>query len=626
MKKKLCLIIILFMIIIYRLIDLKIINYGHYYNDYINKSNNIINGLTAPRGKILDTNGKVIVDNEAINNINYRKLNNIKNSEEKEIAQFLSHTLNLNTKASELELKKYYLENNDTTYLLTDEEKELFKYRKLNEVQINDIKLNRLNDEIKNYSADEMIIIHTYYLMQAGYTSDSKIILSDVNATLCARITESNIKGVSCDVSWKRVNHSYILSSIIGSIGLIPKESLDNYLNLGYSKDDIVGLSGLEKQYDTLLKGNKAQYLVNSDNSLKLVKEEERGQDITLAIDLDMEEYAYNVLQEHLLMATKFNNTDFYNHAYILVSNPHTGEIITIAGLRYNADASFSEISSDALLSSYTVGSIVKGASNTVGYLNDLIDVGKKINDACVKLYSVPEKCSFKRLGLIDDISALKMSSNYYQFITAIKSTGNKYVNNIKMDVNEDNFNLYRDVFKLYGLGAKTGIDYPKESLGIKGSKIAPDLLLNLAIGQYDSYTPLQLLAYINTIANNGVRLNLSFLKQENQVSAVVNLDSYYMNRIQEGFYQVVNAGTGRGYSDYGISAVGKTGTAENYYDAKTTTITQSYIMYAPRDNPKYSLVIVNPNISFNNDTNKYIAPINRLISKKMSDYLFKAS
>ena len=81
------------------------------------------------------------------------------------------------------------------------------------------------------------------------------------------------------------------------------------------------------------------------------------------------------------------------------------------------------------MINSYIVGSIVKGASHTVGYLNNSIDIGKKINDSCVKLYSVPSKCSFKRLGYLDDISALKMSSNYYQFITAIKTTGNKYTN-----------------------------------------------------------------------------------------------------------------------------------------------------------------------------------------------------
>lgn len=111
-------------------------------------------------------------------------------------------------------------------------------------------------------------------------------------------------------------------------------------------------------------------------------------------------------------------------------------------------------------------------------------------------------------------------------------------------------------------------------------------------------------------------------LKKDNNIIDNVNLDQYYMDRIQEGFYQVVNYGTGRGYTNTIYNALGKTGTSECYYGNGITTITQSYIMYAPRDDPKYSMVIVNPNLSYNNNDNNYIAPINRLISRKMSDYL----
>jgi cell division protein FtsI/penicillin-binding protein 2 len=130
------------------------------------------------------------------------------------------------------------------------------------------------------------------------------------------------------------------------------------------------------------------------------------------------------------------------------------------------------------------------------------------------------------------------------------------------------------------------------------------------------------MLTYINTIANNGKRLSLSFKKQDNPIISEVNLDKEYMERIQEGFYEVVNSGTGRGYTDKQYNAVGKTGTAESFYQKGITTITQSYIMYAPRDDPRYSIVVVNPNLSYNNSKNNYIAPLNRLISKSISNYL----
>ena len=91
---------------------------------------------------------------------------------------------------------------------------------------------------------------------------------------------------------------------------------------------------------------------------------------------------------------------------------------------------------------------------------------------------------------------------------------------------------------------------FPRENTGIKGSTISSDLYLNLAIGQYDTYTPLQILNYINTIANNGVRYKLSLAKRNPEVLNQVPLDKEYFARIKEGFYQVVNGGTANNYVD----------------------------------------------------------------------------
>ena len=113
------------------------------------------------------------------------------------------------------------------------------------------------------------------------------------------------------------------------------------------------------------------------------------------------------------------------------------------------------------------------------------------------------------------------------------------------------------------------------------------------------------------------------FKIKENNVINEIPIEQEYLKRIEKGFYEVVNNGTGRGYTDTKYNAAGKTGTSETFYDKKTITITQSYIMYAPINKPKYSMVVVNPNVSYNNDSNNYIAPINRLISREMSDYLF---
>ena len=621
------LIIIINLVIVYKVVDIKFINNNKYNEEYLIKSNNIIQGKTPLRGKILDRNNNVLADNIPIYNINYRKIKSVNTDEEISIAKHITKILDLNELADDKQLIDFYILKNDISSFLTDEEKKDYKYRKITDQDIYNILSDRLEENIKNYSEEEKKYIYTYYLMNKGYISDTKLIKENVSYEICAKLSEENINGISCDITWKRKINYPFLESIIGTVGKINPENKDLYLNEGYNSEDIVGTSGLELYYDNFLKGKKALYKINDDNSLTIVENEEKGDDLVLSIDLELEKKSYELLQYHFEIADTLANTNYYKESYIIISNPNNGQILSLVGLqkdRINRVNMYSDISSKALLSSYTVGSIVKGASHTVGYLNNLIDVGKKINDSCVKLYMVPEKCSFKRLGLIDDITALKMSSNYYQFITAIKLTGNNYHNNMKLVVNEENFNKYRNVFKKYGLGTSTGIDFDRESYGLKGDKISGDLLLNLAIGQYDTYTPIQLVSYINTIATKGKRYALSFKLKENEIIDEVGLDEKYMNRIHQGFYEVVNNGTGRGYTDTKYKPAGKTGTSESYYDKNIMTINSSYIMFAPVDNPKYSVVVVTPNVSYQNKNNEYIAFINRMISKSITDFLFE--
>ena len=82
----------------------------------------------------------------------------------------------------------------------------------------------------------------------------------------------------------------------------------------------------------------------------------------------------------------------------------------------------------------------------------------------------------------------------------------------MKLNVSNTQFDIYRNTLEEFGLGTITGIDLPNETTGIKGSSIAGDLLLNLAIGQYDTYTPIELMQYINTIANGGYKYKPSLM------------------------------------------------------------------------------------------------------------------
>ena len=612
-----------------------------YYENILEKKTVIyVNGSSAPRGRILDTNGKVLVDNVGVKTIYYNKLKGIDKNDEIEISYKLANILTIK-EANNEELKEFWLVlNNNGKELITDEEYELLNERKITNDDLESKKRERITDEmLENFNYIDKKAAYIYNLMNEGYNYSKKEILKNVAEEEYAKVIESNIPGVTGELSWERKYlYEDTLKNILGRVGSIPKELKNEYLNNGYELTDVVGLSYLEYQYEEYLKGTKAKYLVNNDNTLTIINEEKRGNDLVLSIDIDIQLKVEEILKDKILLGKKYPNTDYYKDSYALVSNPNTGNIIAIAGIRHNSDDSWSDISLNNINKSFTVGSVVKAATIAVGYDNNLIEMGKYINDGCVKLYLVPQKCSFKKLGKINDLTALAMSSNYYQYLIAIGITGNTYKPNVKLNANETHFEIYRDMLASFGLGVKTEIDLPNESVGIIGSTVADDLLLNLAIGQYDTYTPVEVLQYINSVAT-GNRISLSLMKEikdndniilKNEVNVLnkVALADVYLNRIREGLKLVLSEGTGKIYVNKEINAAGKTGTSESFYDSDNdgvvdvSTISSTFAGYFPADNPKYSVVVITPNISHNNGSNDTMYYGASKITKDITNYL----
>lgn len=645
-------VILLFLFIIFMLGYINVYKHNFYARMLDDKQNKYISLASAPRGRILDRNGNILVDNIGVKTIVYKKSNSVKKTDEIEIAKKLADLITLDYNESIRELKDYYilLNKEETDNLITDKEYDLYNNRKLSNDDLYKYKLERITEEmLSTFNDKDRLTAHIYSLMNKGYKYEIKIIKDkDVTEEEYAKIIESNIKGVTGSISWERTYpYNNVLRKIFGTVSSrengVPNDKKRYYLNKGYSLNDRVGTSYLEEYYEEYLKGKKAIYKVNNDNTLTLIEKEEKGNDLVLSIDINLQMEVEKIIQEKIIAGKKLKNTEYYNHAYAIISNPNDGSILTMAGQRLNENTNeFSDISPNIINSAYTMGSVVKGASQTVGYQTNVIEPNKYMTDSCVKLYLVPEKCSFKRLGRINDITALKWSSNYYQFITAIKASGKTYRYNMKLNSTKDDFKRYRDTFASYGLGVLTDIDLPNEKPGIIGTKQADDLLLNLSIGQYDTYTPIELVQYINTIANNGKRIKLSLMnkivdsdnkvikKNDSKVLNDVELDNYYFERLKEGFRQVLDGGTGAGYTELKYKPAGKTGTSESFYDSDldgkvdVKTISMSYAMFAPVDNPKYSLVVISPNVSHTNGKTEYIAYINKHISKEVSKILFE--
>jgi len=643
MQKKLKLfIIIMFIIIFIRLVFLMIINNDYYKKELNNKTNLIVYGTSAPRGRILDKYGNVIVDNKGVKTIIYRKEKGISSKDEIEIARRLASILDVNIEVSKNIFQKYFYLNNtvlidkrvDSTILKKYEE------RKISSDELLKYKYNLItNDEVNNMSLEEKKSAVIYDLMNEGYSYSDKIIKSNCSDLEYVNINEIKLPGIRTELLWERVyNYPDTLREILGSVGNIYKEEKDYYLELGYSLTDRVGVSYLEREYEEYLKGEKAKYKVNRDGTLELINESIKGNDLILGIDINLQMKIDEILKDEISKAKRYESSKYFKGSYVVVSDIETGEIVAISGIGKNDE--FYDATIDIITNSYTMGSSVKGASMAVGYKNDLIST-KNVLDGCVKLKNKTEKCSWKKLGYLNDINALAFSSNYYQFMIAIKLTGENYKYNMSLNNLDYAFNEYRNVFSSFGLGSKTGIDLPNEKVGISGEKVTDDLLLNLSIGQYDTYTPIEMSQYINTIAS-GKRTKLSLMKKivdtkgklvkENESVVLNELDLEYndLERIREGFRTVSKYGTGASYVNAKFKAAGKTGTSESFLDsdldgkADTKTTTKVFVMYAPYDKPLYSLVVVSPHIGYENSLSDYIYPINMYITKKITNILFE--
>ena len=652
--------VILFLVITLRLYQVMLREQTHYEEELTTLATTIVEGDSSPRGRILDRNGKVIVDNKAVKTIYYNKDNDRGTEEEIELAYKVSAHLSLDyDELTDRNKREFFVAKNSDNMndRITEEEWEKYEQRKLDSDDIYELKIERVTDEeLSSFTEEDNKASYLYYLMNKGYSYDDKIIKDDnVTDEEYAYIAENNedLPGFNTKLGWERVyNYGDTFRTILGNIGTIPSEEKDEYLAKGYSLNDIVGTSYIEEQYEEYLKGTKAIYRTINSHELELVSEGKRGNDIVLTIDIELQQQLESILNEEILSTKGQANTEYYDRSYAVIQDPNTGEILAMAGRQAVSDGNGGyktvDCTTGIMTDPMTSGSVVKGASMLVGYNTGAITIGEYQVDECIKIAGTPQKCSWRTLGRINDIDALALSSNVYQFKTAMKVAGATYAYNQPLVINEEAFDIYRNTFKEFGLGVKTEIDLPVESLGYTSNNKAPGLLLDFVMGQYDTYTPIQLSQYISTVANGGSRLQPHLLKEvhaatddeslgetiytfETNVLNTVTTKPEYLNRVKEGFYAVMNTsyGLGVGYIDDSHDPSGKTGTSQSAKDTNddgindTDTVSTAFVGYAPSNSPKMSITVTSPHSTWENSRNSYSTLVTRRISKRASDAYF---
>ncbi|MET3699245.1 cell elongation-specific peptidoglycan D,D-transpeptidase [Bacillus oleivorans] len=630
---------LLFSALIFRLGVVQIVN-GEDYSKAIERTEEITVNNSVPRGKMIDRNGKVIVDNIPLNAITYTQEQFADQSEMLEVAERLALLIEKDSKdLTEREKKDFWLMTHpeEAEALITDQDRQDFEDEIIDSLY--KVQLERVTeDHIKQLTDEELEVAAIYFEFIGGYALTPQIVKNEnVTAEEFAVISENleALPGVDTTTDWERYYaFGDTLQSLLGKVTSaeegIPREELDYYTSRGYSLNDRVGKSYLEKVYEDLLHGQKAKVKTVTDNNgniidTEVISEGERGKDLVLTIDMELQQKVEKILEEELIEKKKKSGTDYLDRAFVVIMDPYTGEVLTIAGKLYqkNEETGKMEMQDFALgniSTSYVMGSAVKGATVLTGYEEDILEVGGRLYDEVIKIAKTPEKSTLNgALGWIDDLRAIRRSSNGFMYKIAIGIGDGNYQYNQPLPLRKDSLDIFRRNFAQFGLGVPTGIDLPNEQIGYKG-EFGSGFVLDFSIGQYDSYTPLQMAQYVSTIANDGYRMKPQLVKevrepildQEHLGPILDTFDPVVLNRltmsqreidqVQFGFYQVMNhsEGTARSFRDLPYEPAGKTGTAETYiYDPEleraVPTTNLSLVGYAPYENPEIAIAIVVP-------------------------------
>ena len=644
-------VILLFMTIIGRLLYMQVLHKDFYENKLASASQTRVT-MGSVRGEIYDATGKPLAENTVKQVVAFTRSNKMTATDLKDISKkLLSYVTVTSPQLTERQIADYYLADpavyRKTVEALPKEKRLDTDGNQLSESKLYNNAAESIDSNQIEYTEEEKKAIYIFSQLNAvGNFATGNIqtdALDDKQVALVASASKE-LPGISISTSWDRKILETSLSSIIGSVSSeksgLPAEEVDTYLKKGYSLNDRVGTSYLEKQYEEVLQGKRTVKEIHIDKhgdieSVKNIEEGSKGKNIKLTIDLSFQDGVDNLLKSYFNSELDNGGAKYSEGVYAVALNPKTGAVLAMSGMKHNLETG--ELTPDSLgtvTNVFVPGSVVKAATISSGWENGVLSGNQTLTDqpivfqgsAPINSWYTPYYGSFP----ITAVEALEYSSNTYMVQTALGIMGQTYQPNMTVGTNnlESAMGKLRSTFGEYGLGVSTGIDLPDESTGFIPQKFDLANYLTNAFGQFDNYTPMQLAQYVATIANNGVRLaphivegiydnndkgGLGELIQAIDTKEInkVNISESDMAILHQGFYQVSHGTspltTGRAFSDGAtVSISGKTGTAESYVAGGQEANNTNAVAYAPTENPQIAVAVVFPH---NTNLTKNVGP-----------------
>lgn len=373
---------------------------------------------------------------------------------------------------------------------------------------------------------------------------------------------------------------------------------------LGLTNVDSEGQSGLEQQYDAVLKGEDGILLTEVDRKARTMPQSnttyiapQTGNTVQLTIDASIQSFVERAMRECI----QVNNAKSVTS---IVMDVNTGAILALC-MKPDYDPNspprddiqtLNELMRiSAVSDAYEPGSTFKSLTCAAALDAGVASVGD----------------TFQCTGSIrvdgDTIRCWKKSHGHETLAEGLKNSCNPVFVTLALRMGTQRLYQY---LRAFGLGVRTGVDLPGEGTGILiNSRYVKNVdLARIGFGQSVAVTPIQMITAFSSVVNGG-KLMKPYI-----VSAILDEDGGIVQRtapqvvaspiraetsqtMRELLEKVVSEGGGKNAYIEGYRVGGKTGTAQVYIDGKVSSSVHigSFIGFAPADAPRFAvLVIVN--------------------------------
>ncbi|MCL2030849.1 MAG: penicillin-binding transpeptidase domain-containing protein [Oscillospiraceae bacterium] len=450
------------------------------------------------------------------------------------------------------------------------------------------------------------------------------VFAQDVSMELVSVVLEQGIAGCVPEPFTSRVYETEYAAHILGRTGPIPAGELEYYTQLGYRRDDIVGLDGAENAFESWLRGTPGRKAVEQTESGRVrdvfySTEPEPGRNVYLTIDIRFQQRVEEILEAGILYMQEHNGELMGQEAEagaIAVVDVRSGEVLAMANYpTYSLSSFLSDYVSlrddplrpminRSVAGLYSPGSVFKMVTAAAALETGRITAGTRIYDdrQFTRYPDFQPRCLIYpgSHGSINVCDALKVSCNYFFYEIG-------YTMGIRP---------IREWAERFGLGQSTGIELGGERTGYIASPETAaalgltwqqGLTLVASIGQSDNlFTPLQMANYTAAIANGGTVNRVHLMREAKsydftQTHAVesggvlreTGASAATIDALRRGMLSVSMERGGSAYQEFGdypVQVAAKTGSVETGIDRPINGV---FVAYAPYGDPEIAVCVV---------------------------------